>query len=1448
MIQFPISTGPKEDHPQRVAKLVGVDPKYYYKAEELKLYEDAINELYKLNFKANEVVSAIWIEELKFDVKASQFPAGFNWYAATPGEVILEPAEAVNSGLDRIDLIGAFAPVAPDTIGIVGKITGTPASASLVVPPDYDPTLFFPIKQVIVKAGSTTPTDENGNPMVTETVYANGTGEPNEWTFSTIATEIVNAAGVIKATNPHYPSEFFLRNAEDITGLDSNKNFSLSFEITLDAPFGTSVMIIRLEDDDYSYNTSILYVRDGLFGFDANSLVKQTIVIDGSNFSFYLNKPIRGLEIWPMKTFAGYTIDNVKFHVGSAIDPDEFVHKHNNFSILETITQPFINAWNSASTWITTNGQNILDFIANANKKPIVSAIWTSLLKFDVKASQYPAGNNWYSATSDEVILVAADELLDRIDLIGAFAPVYPDTLGLVGKITGEPASTELVVPPDYDPEIFFPIKQVIVKAGSTTPTDGGGITMTTETVYANGTGEPTEWVFSSNTSRILNSAGVVNATNPLSSSKAKFINNADVDGLDSLKKFSLSFDITLKANLGNSYIFINMFNASGQQMTSSLLLNNGDYGFNSASLVTQNIVINGTDFSFLSLGNFRQLEIFILKSFAGYTLDNIKFHVGSGVIPVPSSHTHGNLSALDRITDALINAWNNASTWVTTNGATLIAHLTRTDNPHQVTKAQVGLGDADNTSDANKPVSTAQQTALNLKLNIADYNQHFKGVYLTFAALVAANPTGEAGDYAQVNVVGAADVLNYNWDAEESVWIPNAVSGSGATNTDELPEGTTNLYHTGARVLATILSGLSIITGGDVVATDTVIQAFGKLQKNINTLWIAVNLNTAKVSFPEAPIDTKQYARKDGAWNEVVSGSSTLGIVTVPAATYQFLLTDVAKKVIFTSATAVTATIPTNATVAIPIGSKIEVTQSGAGIVTLVTTGLTVISASPLTLIIGQTVILVKTAIDTWTIDGSTTTDDMFMSTIQNVSGLKTFLAGKFGLRNVANTFTSFFTNANTAARTYTLPNKDGTVAMTSDIIAQMSGVVNYLVKFGTTTTGVVSRLWDTGTFFGIGTVNSPLKDITLGKQDNRVIGIEQSDSNTVGRDFTIEAGRTINYNDNSDFNIFSTATSNRYWSMFKGIDGSVYVCDFGVGLKKLNLMGSVFQLINTGDSYPVAGTQTPNGDIYTMKQGVNSTLRKFTASTGIWANLSWTINSNSVGMASGLNGNVYWFFGSGIYVSTDGGAAIATLLQTTAMSSGCLDNNGDILAISSGTLWKCTNSTGLFVSTGISCFGNYITVSPNNNIYCSSANGGLYMQTNGLGAFMNLNQTVRNYTGIASDSDGNIFTCVDHNGNIYKQSNTVLGASNLKGGTLKLIAGTGKGIGQSRFQIITGQKTAIGTDMQLETLRIEIDEDGNYKRIGTPIYADNASALAGGLTAGMEYRTATGIKMEVY
>lgn len=52
-----------------------------------------------------------------------------------------------------------------------------------------------------------------------------------------------------------------------------------------------------------------------------------------------------------------------------------------------------------------------------------------------------------------------------------------------------------------------------------------------------------------------------------------------------------------------------------------------------------------------------------------------------------------------------------------------LTTHISNKSNPHSVTKVQVGLGNVDNTSDANKPISTATRNALNSKFNASDGN-----------------------------------------------------------------------------------------------------------------------------------------------------------------------------------------------------------------------------------------------------------------------------------------------------------------------------------------------------------------------------------------------------------------------------------------------------------------------------------------------------------------------------------------------------------------------------------------------------------------------------------------------------------------------------------------------------------------------------------------------------
>ena len=70
---------------------------------------------------------------------------------------------------------------------------------------------------------------------------------------------------------------------------------------------------------------------------------------------------------------------------------------------------------------------------------------------------------------------------------------------------------------------------------------------------------------------------------------------------------------------------------------------------------------------------------------------------------------------------DAEIKRAKEAEAAITSN---LNNHISDYKNPHKVTKAQVGLSDVDNTSDADKPVSNATQTELDKKANQTQVNQ----------------------------------------------------------------------------------------------------------------------------------------------------------------------------------------------------------------------------------------------------------------------------------------------------------------------------------------------------------------------------------------------------------------------------------------------------------------------------------------------------------------------------------------------------------------------------------------------------------------------------------------------------------------------------------------------------------------------------------------------------
>ena len=77
-----------------------------------------------------------------------------------------------------------------------------------------------------------------------------------------------------------------------------------------------------------------------------------------------------------------------------------------------------------------------------------------------------------------------------------------------------------------------------------------------------------------------------------------------------------------------------------------------------------------------------------------------------------------------------LLNLFSNMQSEVDDLADTIEAHDTDTNNPHRVTKAQVGLGNVDNTADTDKPLSTPQRTAVQEMINDSGFRSLTQAQY----------------------------------------------------------------------------------------------------------------------------------------------------------------------------------------------------------------------------------------------------------------------------------------------------------------------------------------------------------------------------------------------------------------------------------------------------------------------------------------------------------------------------------------------------------------------------------------------------------------------------------------------------------------------------------------------------------------------------------------------
>jgi len=150
------------------------------------------------------------------------------------------------------------------------------------------------------------------------------------------------------------------------------------------------------------------------------------------------------------------------------------------------------------------------------------------------------------------------------------------------------------------------------------------------------------------------------------------------------------------------------------------------------------------------------------------------------------SRSNHTGTQTTSTISDFEVSVQNNYQVSLNT------THRGRTDNPHSVTKSQIGLANVDNTSDLSKPISTATQTALNLKVNSSEKGSingvatlgsdgkipstqlpSFVDDVLEFATLGSFPTTGESGKiYIALNTN-----LTYRWGGTVYVLISSSLA-----------------------------------------------------------------------------------------------------------------------------------------------------------------------------------------------------------------------------------------------------------------------------------------------------------------------------------------------------------------------------------------------------------------------------------------------------------------------------------------------------------------------------------------------------------------------------------------------------------------------------------------------------------------------------------------------
>jgi hypothetical protein len=279
------------------------------------------------------------------------------------------------------------------------------------------------------------------------------------------------------------------------------------------------------------------------------------------------------------------------------------------------------------------------------------------------------------------------------------------------------------------------------------------------------------------------------------------------------------------------------------------------------------------------------------------------------------------------------------------------ISFPTFTGTVSGITKAMVGLGNVDNTSDADKPVSTATQTALDLKANLA-------GPTLTGTTTTADLVVN--GDF-------TVNGTNFSASATSITIEDNMVQLAHQNSGNTVDLGLVVGYNDGSAKHSGLVRDVSdskwkLFKGVTTEPSTTVDFTQGSLDD------LAVAALTATTVTPSSGVVFSDGTQtKEGVPSRKTISQKT-DSYTLSALTERDSMIEINKS------TAVTLTVPADSTVDYPIGTSINILQTGAGQVTVApVSGTVTINATPGLKLRAQwsSATLLKRAANTWVLLG---------------------------------------------------------------------------------------------------------------------------------------------------------------------------------------------------------------------------------------------------------------------------------------------------------------------------------------------------------------------------------------------------------------------------------------------------------------------------------------------